>query len=58
MYGGKDELVSVNQSEIFYKVLIEVGAEVTYLYYSLEMHGLTINKFADNYVYEFLKNHI
>ncbi len=58
LHGGQDELVDIQQSEKFVKALTEVGAEATYLFYSLAAHGPTINSSADAYAYNFLKNHI
>ncbi len=58
LHGGHDPLVPISHSEKLYKSLVDVGAEATYLSYSLAVHGPHVSKEADNYALDFLKREI
>lgn len=58
LHGGQDPVVPVSQSECLYKALTKAGAEAVYLSCSQAGHGPTVSAEADQFAYDFLKNHL
>lgn len=58
LHGGQDPVVPAEQSELLVAALTDVGADVTYLNYSLGSHGPSLGPAVDSFAYEFLISRI
>ncbi len=57
-HGGRDPIVSMEQSEMLYKALTKAGADATYISYSCGGHGPSLGRQIDQFAYQFLREHL
>lgn len=58
LQGGHDQLVDPSQANMLYQALLEAGADVTMINYSMGVHGPSLGSQVDNFAYQFIKDRL
>lgn len=58
LHGGNDQVVPLSQSLRLYQALIDVGADATFVSYSLGGHGPSLGPEVDQFAYQFLMDRL